>query len=95
VETNQTWVLVHKPVDRSNVSCRWLFKRKYDSSSLISNFKACLVARGFSQVPDIDYHETFSPVIRLTSLRVLFAIVVHHNLEIHQLDVKTAFQNGF
>jgi Reverse transcriptase (RNA-dependent DNA polymerase) len=58
-------------------------------------YKACLVAKGFTQVEEIVYDETFSPVAKFQSIRILLAIVVFYNYEIWQIDVKIAFFNGF
>ena len=52
------------------------------------------MAKGYSQVAGIDYHETFSPVVRITSIRVLLAFAIQFDLEIHQMDVRIAFLNG-
>ena len=60
----------------------------------IDKYKARLVAKGFKQKEGLDFFDTYSPVTRITSIRVLITIVVLHNLEIHQMDVKTAFLNG-
>ena len=60
----------------------------------VNRFKARLVAQGYSQVKGVDYDEVFSPVARTTSMRSLLALANVHDLEIHQMDVKTAFLNG-
>ena len=59
----------------------------------IDKYKARLVAKGYKQKEGLDYFDTYSPVTRITSIRMLIAIVALHNLEIHQMDVKTAFPN--
>lgn len=92
---NQTWILVPHPKRQKIVGCKWIFKRKEDSSGTArARYKARLVAKGFSQVEGIDYTEIFSPVVKHTSIRILLAIVALNNLELEQLDVKTAFLHG-
>ncbi|GJW92213.1 transposable element [Tanacetum coccineum] len=92
---NNTWALVKLPEGRKVVGCKWVFKKKTGlSGSDNIRFKARLVAKGFSQKEGIDYNEIFSPVVRHTSIRVLLSLVAHHDLELEQLDVKTAFLHG-
>ena len=70
------------------------FKTKRDSSWQIERYKARLVVKGYSQIEGIDFKETFSPVSTNDSFRVIMVIVAHFDLELHQMDVKTAFLNG-
>ena len=74
---------------------KWIFKRKTDADGNVTVYKARLVAKGFSQVQGIDYDETFSPVAMLKSVRIMLAIAAYFDYEIWQMDVKTAFLNGF
>ena len=67
---------------------------KCDSNGNIKRFKARLMAKGFTQREGIDYTEIFSPVLCKDSLRIIIALVAHYDLELHQMDVKTAFMNG-
>ena len=90
---NHTWTVVQKPPNANVVSCMWLFTKKYDAHGNI-RFKAWLVARGFTQIPGVDYHETFSPTLKLTSLRLIFAITTYLNLELHHVDIETTFLHG-
>ena len=90
---NHTWTIVQKPPNSNVVSCKWLFTKKYDAHGNI-RFKARLVARGFTQIPGVDYHETFSPTLKLTSLHLIFAITAYLNLELHHVDIETAFLHG-
>lgn len=93
-EDNDAWELVDVPPSGTIVQCKWVFKRKFDSENKI-RYRARLVAKGFSQRPGVDYEETFSPVLRHSTLRLLFALAVQLKLDICHLDVKTAFLNGF
>lgn len=92
--SNQTWVLVDLPQGSQPISSKWVFRRKYNTDGSIQTFKARLVAKGFKQRKGIDYFDTYAPVARITSIRVLMAIASIYNLFVHQMDVKTAFLNG-
>ena len=94
---NDTWDLVPLPPDRSLIKARWTYKIKpgyKDTDETI--YKARFVAKGFSQQPGVDYneHETYAPVLKHDSLRVLFSIASVLDLELYQFDVKTAFLHG-
>ncbi|RVX00967.1 Retrovirus-related Pol polyprotein from transposon TNT 1-94 [Vitis vinifera] len=91
---NGVWDLVELPHGCKPVGCKWVFKTKRDSSGRIEKYKARLVVKGYSQREEIDFKETFSPVSTKDSFRVIMAIVAHFDLELHQMDVKTAFLNG-
>jgi hypothetical protein len=82
------------PKGAKTVGCKWVYKTKYDSQGNIDKFKARLVAKGYTQREGIDYNETFSPVSCKDSFRIVMALVTHYDLELHQMDVKTAFLNG-
>ena len=73
---------------------KWIFKRKMKANGSIDKYKARLVVKGYKQKECVDYFDTYSPVTRITSIRMLIAIATLHNLEIHQMDVKTVFLNG-
>ena len=73
---------------------KWIFKKKLKVDGSIDKYKARLVVKGYKKREGVDYFDTYSPVTRITSIRMLVAIVALHNLEIHQMDVKTAFLNG-
>ena len=76
------------------VGCKWVFKTKNDSLGNIKRHKARLVAKGFTQREGIDYTETFSPIYKKDSLRIIMALVAHFDFDLHQMDVKTTFLNG-
>ena len=95
LEKNGTWDVVHLPKQKKAVRCKWIFKRKEGLSPVEPpRFKARLVAKGFSQIPGVDYTDVFSPVVKHSSIRAFFGIVAMHDLELEQLDVKTAFLHG-
>ncbi|TID30591.1 hypothetical protein CANINC_000822, partial [Pichia inconspicua] len=89
---NHTWDFVKLPAGRRAIGCRWVFTIK-DSTSP-PTYKARLVAQGFRQIYGLDYFETFSPVVRYESIRIVLALAAQFGLTIHQMDVTTAFLNG-
>ena len=91
---NGTWDLVPLPKDRKALPCKWVYKYKYTSDSASPKYKARLVAKGFKQEYGIDFDETFSPVVKMTTLRMLLSLAANQNLELVQMDVKTAFLHG-
>jgi hypothetical protein len=82
------------PPGRKAVGCKWVLRIKRDREGLISRFKARLVAKGFTQIPGQDYNYTFAPVARWESIRTLLTLAAEHNMELRQIDVKTAYLNG-
>ncbi|RVX09023.1 Retrovirus-related Pol polyprotein from transposon TNT 1-94 [Vitis vinifera] len=94
MKDNGVWDLVELPKGVKPIGCKWIFKTKRDSKGNIVRYKARLVAKGFTQKEGIDYKETFSPVSSKDSFRIIMALVAHYDLELHQMDVKTAFLNG-
>ena len=90
---NKVWTLVDFVDDRQAIENKWIFKKKTDADGNVTVYKARYVAKGFRQVQGIDYDETFSPVAMLKSVRIMLAIATFY--EIWQMDVKTAFLNGY
>lgn len=93
-EENKTWTIVSRTAEMKPITCKWLFKQKFNANGSLDRYKARLVVRGFSQRPGLDYQETFAPVIRFDSLRLLFSIAAHRQLRMMQFDVCTAFLYG-
>jgi hypothetical protein len=90
---NEVWSLV--PCPKQNVvGTKWVFRNKQDEHGVVTRNKARLVAKGYAQVAGLDFEETFAPVARLESIRILLAYVVHHSFRLFQMDVKIAFLNG-
>ncbi|GJY94648.1 putative zinc finger, CCHC-type containing protein [Tanacetum coccineum] len=94
ISKNNVWELAELPKGAKPVGCNWVYKTKLDPNGNVERYKARLVTKGYTQKEGIDYKETFSPVSRKDSLRIVMALVAHFDLELHQMDVKTAFLNG-
>ena len=88
---NHTWELVDLPPGSKPLGSKWTFKWKMKADGTIDKYKARL---GYKQKEGLDYFDTYSPVTRITSIRMILAIAALRNLEVHQMDVKTAFLNG-
>ncbi|GJX25426.1 retrotransposon protein, putative, ty1-copia subclass [Tanacetum coccineum] len=95
MKDNKVWELVDLPPDGKTVGHKWLFKKKTDMDGAVHTYKARLVAKGFTQTLGIDYEETFSPVADIRAIRILIAIAAFYDYEIWQMNVKTAFLNGY
>ncbi|KAG8472960.1 hypothetical protein CXB51_035039 [Gossypium anomalum] len=92
---NRTWDLVKLPKGKKAVRCKWVFKKKEGTPGVEEpRYKARLVTKGYSQIPGVDFTNVFSPVVKNSSIRALLGIVAMHDLELEQLDVKTAFLHG-
>jgi hypothetical protein len=91
---NQTWTLREMPPGARPISHKWVFVRKLAADGSIARYKARLVAHGFKQIPGVDFDETYAPVSRHTTIRMVLALANAQDLEVKQLDVKTAFLNG-
>jgi hypothetical protein len=94
LEKNGTWTLVHPPPGVNIVGSKWVFRAKRDATGNIVRHKARLVAQGFSQVPGVDYLDTFAPVAKLPSIRTVLTLAARNDLEIHQIDIKGTYLNG-
>jgi hypothetical protein len=88
---NNTWRLEDLPPNQSMVTCKWLFKCKYHVVGTIAKYKARLVPTWFSQVKGLDYGGTFFLMVKISSLRIFFALIGIYDYHIHQMDVQTTF----
>ncbi|GKA21061.1 zinc finger, CCHC-type containing protein [Tanacetum coccineum] len=95
IKDNEVWDLVDLLPNGKTVGSKLLFKKKTDMDGSVHTYKACLVAKGYTQTPGIDYEETFSPIADIRAIRILIAIAAFYDYEIWQMDVKTAFLNGY
>ncbi|KAL8095322.1 hypothetical protein AgCh_036693 [Apium graveolens] len=94
-ERCDVWELVPPPQDAKIIGTRWVFKNKKDEDGNIIRNKARLVAQGYNQQEGIDYEETYAPVARLEAIRILMAFAAHKKFKLYQMDVKSAFLNGY
>ena len=85
---------VERPTGRRVIGCTWAFRTKKGPHGEIERYKARLCAQGFSQVPGVDFTETFASVAKFASICTLLLLAAKHNLEVHQMDVKSTFLNG-
>ncbi|GKC90738.1 retrovirus-related pol polyprotein from transposon TNT 1-94 [Tanacetum coccineum] len=85
--TNDIWELVPLPISQSVIGTKWIFRNKLDENSIVSRNKARLVAQGYNQQEGIDYDETYAPVARLESIRILLAIACANDFKLYQMDV--------
>ena len=91
---SDTWIITKRPENHNVISSKWVFAIKQGPNGEIDRFKARLVARGFTQVEGVDYFETYSPVAKMSTIRIVLSLATAKGMVIKQLDVKTAFLNG-
>ena len=94
LKKNGTWEVVDLQREKEVVGRKWVFTIKSKADKSVERYKARLVANGFTQTYGIDYQETFAPVAKINSIRVLLSLAVNSNWPLHQLDVKNVFLNG-
>jgi hypothetical protein len=94
IEKNQTWMLVNRPAHKKVIGVKWVYRTKFNADSSINEYKARLVFKGYAQMFGVNFFETFAPVARLDTIRMLLALAAQNGWIIHQMDVKSAFLNG-
>jgi hypothetical protein len=92
--SNGNWEVVKRPYGCKPVGCKWVFKKKLRPDVTIEKYKARLIANGYTQKEGEDFFDTYSPMARLTTIRVLLFLAASYGLLVHQMDVNTSFLNG-
>ena len=91
---NEAWDLVELSVGRNPIGRKWVFKKKMNVEGKVEKYKALLVEKGYSQVPVIYFGDIFSPIAKVTYIRLLLSVAAAFDFEIEQMDVKTKFLHG-
>jgi hypothetical protein len=93
IMSNGTWEVVERPYGCKLMGCKWVLKKKLRPDGTIDKYRVRLVAKGYTQKEGEDFFETYSPVARLTTIRVLLSLAASHGLLFHQMDIKITFLN--
>ncbi len=94
LDANATWKLVVLLKDKKAIGCKWVCKVKHNADGSMSKYKARLVAKGYAQIHGIDYEKTYSPVAKMTIIRVIIAMAKTKGWSLHQMDVNNVFLHG-
>jgi len=93
IMSNGTWEIVERSYGCKPIGCKWMFKKKLRPDGTIERYKARFVAKGYTQREEEDFFDTYSPVVHLTTIRVLLSLASSHGFLIHKMDVKTVLIN--
>ncbi|XP_074266398.1 putative mitochondrial protein AtMg00820 [Silene latifolia] len=94
LQANDTWVLTYLPIGKKVISSKWAYKVKLNADGSLKRHKARLVIEVVGQKAGIDYQETFSPVVKMTTIRAMICVAVHRHWDIFQMDVNNVFLHG-
>jgi hypothetical protein len=94
LDINATWELVTLPKNKKAIGCKWVYKVKHNANGSVNRYKTRLVAKGYAQTYGIDYEETYSPVAKMITVRVIITMVATKGWSLHQMDVKIIFLHG-
>jgi len=94
LDVNATWELVDLPKDKKAIGCKWVYKVKQNADGFMSRYKARLVTKGYVQIYGIDYEETYSPVAKMTTVRIIITMAAAKGWSLHQMYVKNVFLHG-
>jgi hypothetical protein len=94
LDANATWELVALPKDKNAIGCKWVYKVKHNANGFVNRYKARLVAKGYAQTYGIDYEETYSPIAKMTTIRVIIVMATAKGWSLHQMDVNNDFLHG-
>lgn len=95
IEKNETWQPVERPKNKKVIGVKWVFRTKLNVDGSVNKYKARLVVEGYAKIFGVEYSDTFAPVARLDTIRLLLAIAAQIGWKVYQLYVKSAFLNGF
>jgi hypothetical protein len=95
LDANDTWELVILLKNKKVIGCKWVYKVKHNLNGSVSKYKARLVAKGYAQNYGIDYEETYSPIVKMTTIRAIIVMAITKGWSLHQMDIKNVFFHGY